>query len=104
MLLNTTFLRLKRLKLKDKSKKSESIVSKTQRSLAVLDRREKNINERIAKLQKRIDAVSKLGLQMQELKGKQKKIEALKEERIAEIRQLIAAFSSTVPAEAPQAT
>ena len=84
------------MKSKDKSEKSESLVSKTQKSHSRLLIREEHLNERITKLQKRIDAVSKLSLQMQELKEKQKKIEALKEERIAEIRQLITAFSSTV--------
>lgn len=89
------------MKINNKSKKSESIVSKTQKIHSRLLIREKHLNERIEKLQKRIDAVSKLGLQMQELKEKQKKIEALKEERIAEIRQLIAAFTPTI-AENPQ--
>lgn len=89
------------MKINNKSKKSESIVSKTQKIQSRLLIREKRINERLDKLQKRIDTVSKLSLQMQELKEKQKKIEALKEERITEIRQLIAAFSSTVPAETP---
>ena len=98
-------LEVEKVKSKNKSKKSqagESIVFKTKRSLAVLDRREKNNNERIVKLQKRIDAVSKLGLEMQALKEKQKQIATLKETRIDEIKSLVEAFGSSTPAENPQ--
>ncbi|OGH05660.1 MAG: hypothetical protein A2W22_03300 [Candidatus Levybacteria bacterium RBG_16_35_11] len=87
------------MKINNKSK-SESIVAKTRKSLARLDSREKHLNERIVKLQKRIDAVSKLGLRMQELKEKAREIADLKKARIAEIQQLIEAFA---PAETPQA-
>ena len=81
------------MKINNKSKKSESIVSKTQKSQSRLLIREKHINGRIVKLQKRIDTVSKLGLRMQGLKEKQKKIETLKDERIAEIKLLIEALN-----------
>lgn len=86
------------MKTNNKSKKSESIVSKTKNSLAVLDRREKNSNERIVKLQKRIDKVSKLSAEMQTLKAKQKEIASQKEALLTEIRSIVAAFGSTVPA------
>jgi hypothetical protein len=92
-------LRLNELKTNNKSKKSESVVFKTRKSLARLDSREKHLNERIVKLQKRIDAVSKLGLKMQGLKEKQKEITDLKKARITEIQALIATFGSTIPAE-----
>jgi hypothetical protein len=44
----------------------------------------------------------KLSVQMQVLKEKQKQIEELKNTRIKEIQQLIAAFSTTIQAETPQ--
>ena len=76
-------------------------MSKTQKSQSRLLIREKHLNERIVKLQKRLDAVPKLSVQMQNLKAKQKEIEALKDKRIAEIRSLIEAFGATISAETP---
>ena len=86
----------------DKSKKSESVVAKTKTSLPVLERREKNNQERIDKLQKRIGKVSKLGAEMQILKAKQKEITSQKEALLTEVRSIAAAFGSTVPVENQQ--
>jgi Mlc titration factor MtfA (ptsG expression regulator) len=93
-------------KPKNKTQKPQtSVVARTKGSLAVLDKREKSINERIAKLQKRLDELSKLGKEdelklkeMELLKLKQKQIITKKEALLTEIRSIVAAFSATVPA------
>ncbi|TFH25438.1 hypothetical protein E4G67_01000 [Candidatus Bathyarchaeota archaeon] len=86
----------------DKSKKSESVVAKTKTSLPLLELREKNNQERIDKLQKRIGKVSKLGAEIQILKAKQKEITSQKEALLTEVRSIAAAFGSTVPVENQQ--
>jgi F0F1-type ATP synthase membrane subunit b/b' len=92
-------------KVKNKTPKPQTVVSRTKNSLVVLEKREKHINELIAKVQKRIEELSKGGkdvelktMELQILKVKQKQIVQKKESLLSEIRSIVAAFS-TIPAE-----
>jgi len=95
-------------KVKSKISKPQTVVSRTKNSLVVLERREKHINELIAKVQKRIDE-GKLSAEIKELKVKemellklkQKQIVQKKEALLSEIRLIVAAFATTVEAENP---
>ena len=81
---------MKENKVENKSKTQTSIVSRTKRSLERLDNQEKHLNERIVRLQKRIDVASKL---LDALNKKQKELTSLKEARLVEIQQLVTAFA-----------
>lgn len=93
-----------------KTQTGQTIVSRTKNSLAVLEKREKSINQRIEALQKRIDKVPKLSTEIGELRQKEMEILRIKQRQVvqkkeallSEIRQIVASFASTVPAETPQ--